>query len=72
MLYAGACAAKGGAVLYGMDAHRDVFEREIMTDVATLPVDADHAEGLEIRAQVREEIAAIAQLLRDGLRQLGA
>jgi len=53
-------------------AHLDVFEREIMADGAALPVDADHAEGLEIRAQVREEMAGIAQLLRDGLRQLGA
>ena len=59
-------------MLYGMDAHRDVVEREIMADVAALPVDADHTEGLEMRAQVREEMAAIAQLLRDGLRQLGA
>jgi hypothetical protein len=25
---------KRGAVLYGIDAHRDVFEREIMADVA--------------------------------------
>jgi di/tripeptidase len=52
--------------------HLDVFEREIMADVAALLVGADHAGGLEIRAQVREEMAAIAQLLRDGLRQLGA
>jgi deoxycytidylate deaminase len=62
------CWRLGRAGLYGMDAHLDVFEREIMADVAALPVDADHAEGLEIRAQVREEMAAIAQLLRDGLR----
>jgi hypothetical protein len=53
-------------------AHLDVFEREIMADGAALPVDTDHAGGLEIRAQVREEMVAIAQLLRDGLRQLGA
>ena len=53
-------------------AHLDVFEREIMADVAALLVDADHAEGLENRARVREEMAAIVQLLRDGLRQLGA
>ena len=51
-------------------AHLDVFEREIMADVAALPVDADHAEGLEIPARVREEMAAIVQLLRDGLRLL--
>jgi hypothetical protein len=43
-----------------------------MADVAALLVGADHAGGLEIRAQVREEMATIAQLLRDGLRQLGA
>jgi hypothetical protein len=53
-------------------AHLDVFEREIMADVAALLVDADHAEGPEMRARVREEMAAIVQLLRDGLRQLGA
>ena len=59
-------------MLYGIDAHLDVFEREIMADVATLLVDADHAEGLEIRARIREEMVAIVQLLPDGLRQLGA
>jgi len=53
-------------------AYLDVFERELFADVAALLVDADHAEGLEIRAQVREEMAAIVQLLRGGLRQLGA
>lgn len=53
-------------------ADLDVFEREIMAEVAALPVDADHAEELEIRARIREEMAAIVQLLRDGLRQLGA
>lgn len=52
-------------------AHLDAFEREVMADVAALPVDADHAEG-QIRAPVRQEMAAIVQLLRDGLRQLGA
>jgi hypothetical protein len=52
--------------------HLDVFEREIMSDVAALLVDADRAEGLDIRARIREEMAAIVQLLRDGLRQLGA
>ena len=30
-------------------AHLDVFEREIMADIAALLVDADHAEGLKIR-----------------------
>jgi hypothetical protein len=57
-------------VLYGIDAHLDVFEREIMADVAALQVHAD-AEGLEIRARIREETVAIVQLLPDGLRQLG-
>jgi hypothetical protein len=51
-------------------AHLDVFEREIMADVAALPVDADHAEGHEIPARVLEKMAAIVQLLRDGLRLL--
>ena len=60
-----------GAVLYGIDAHLDVFEREIMADVAALLFHAD-AEGLEIRARIREEMVAIVQLLPDGLRQLGA
>lgn len=59
-------------MLYGIDAHLDVFEREIMADVAALLVHADHAEGLEIRARIREEMVAIVQLLPDGLRQLGA
>ena len=36
-------------MLYGIDAHLDVFEREIMADVAALLVHAD-AEGLEIRS----------------------
>lgn len=58
-------------MLYGIDAHLDVFEREIMADVTALLVHAD-AEGLEIRAQIREEMVAIVQLLPDGLRQLGA
>ena len=58
-------------MLYGIDAHLDVFEREIMADVAALLVHAD-AEGLEIRARIREEMVAIIQLLPDGLRQLGA
>ena len=50
----------------------DAFEREIMADVSALLADADDAEGLEIRGRVRDEMAAIVQLLRDGLSQLGA
>jgi hypothetical protein len=58
-------------VLYGIDAHLDVFEREIMADVAALLVHAD-AEGLEDPRPDPEEMVAIVQLLPDGLRQLGA
>ena len=50
----------------------DAFEREIMADVSALLAEADDAEGLEIRGRVRDEMAAIVQLLRDGLSQLGA
>ena len=50
----------------------DAFEREIMADVSALLADADDAEGLEIRGRVRDEMATIVQLLRDGLSQLGA
>jgi hypothetical protein len=49
----------------------DAFERDLMGDVAALQADADDAEGLEIRARVRDEMIAIVGLLRDGLRQLG-
>jgi len=48
----------------------DEFEREVMADVSALLADADDVEALEIRTRVRDEMAAIVQLLRDGLRQL--
>ena len=50
----------------------DAFERDVMADVAALQADADDAEGLEIRERVREEMASVVGLLRDGLGQLGA
>jgi hypothetical protein len=52
-------------------AHLDVFEHQIMADGAALLVDADHAGGLR-SARGRKEMAAIVQMLRGGLRQLGA
>lgn len=49
------------------DAAVNAFEHDVMADVAALPAAADDAEGLEIGARARDEMAAIVELLRDAL-----